>query len=124
MNVIWNSSDNIIKIDFLYNIEDYLTFLVFVKSNCFQGSYNFCISKNTIIELIWKIKNVANKELIQIQDYDSDSFVGFERINESKVIVNGLVGGSHNSNYLKFEFNADQTIYKELSKLLESNLNL
>ncbi|MEG1461947.1 MAG: hypothetical protein RSC48_02465 [Anaerorhabdus sp.] len=101
-----------------------MTFLVFVKSNSFQGSYNFCVSKNKIIELIWKINNTANKELIQFKDYDSDSSIRFEEINESVVIVNGLIGGSHNTNYLKFEFNADQTIYYELSKLLQLNLDI
>lgn len=124
MSELWNSESDWLKIEFLYNIENYLTFKVTVKSGDFQGAYNFCIYKKEIDRLLIENKNPAIPKEILLQDYDSDSFIRIVMTSNTFVIVTGFIGGSHNTNNLNFEFKADQTIFQKLNDIFRESINL
>lgn len=126
MSYIWKDEKSAIDLDYLYNVEGYITFMVSVKSGEFTGKYSFTNSSQYFEEIVNKIdeQEFVIKE-ISLKDYDTDSLIKFSTSHQSKAtIVTGLIGGSHNNNVLKFEFESDISIYRELKKILISFLNI
>lgn len=126
MSYIWKDEKNAIDLEYLYCVEGYITYMVSVKSGEFTGKYSFTNSLQYFSEIIDIIdRQSLNVNEIIIRDYDTDSLIKIYTSHQNKTtIATGLIGGSHNSNVLKFEFESDLSIYSELNKVLISFLNI
>lgn len=121
---IYQSTYSELCLEYLYTVEESVTFMVQVKSYDFSGKYNFCLREELIKNYILNLKNM-NKSLkgfLRIEDNDSDSFLHLEIVG-NKFNISGQLGGSYNDNFMKFAFSADQTIIKLLIETLSSYLS-
>ncbi len=95
-----------------------------IESTGFKGQSNFCISRDSLINILESIKS-ALKQLdgsIVIRDRDSDAHIEITMKNFGHLTVSGQVGGSFEDHYLKFKFDSDQTILPELMNFFKSEL--
>ena len=44
--------ENKLELEYLYTVEDYITYIVKVTSNGFSGASNFCISKELLRDTV------------------------------------------------------------------------
>ena len=102
-----------------YTVEDYITFSIAVKSGEFSGISNFCISRNVLKDAIMFLDEMYNnlEGIYQVNDYDSDDFILFEFLSKGHIKISGQLGGSHNEQYLKYQFITDQT---ELNNIINN----
>lgn len=118
--IIYQNSREMISIEFLYEVGGYYTYEVLVSTYDFSGKCNFCIQENKLNEYIKKLdyisENLSGK--LEIQDCESDSFLTIYFENSLNLYVIGQIGGSWESNILKFKMKADQTILYGLKKNL------
>jgi hypothetical protein len=105
-----------VKFEHQYTVEGYLTFTVKVVSGEFSGSSTFCISESSLKEAISILSEMYNKlkGTYRMNDYDSDDFMLFEFQNLGHICISGQVGGSHREQYLRYQYNTDQTILAEI----------
>ncbi|MHB1453779.1 MAG: WapI family immunity protein, partial [Saccharofermentanales bacterium] len=117
---------NLLNFTHQFTVEGYITFLIQVKSGSFSGESSFCISAEILKNSIFVLEEIYNllTGSCTINDYDSDDFITFEMQKNGHMIVRGQVGGSHNSQYLIYELQSDQTLLKvainELNCLLKA----
>jgi len=102
--------------EYKYSVEGYITFTIKVNSGEFSGASSFCISGNSLKNTILSLRGMYNslEGEYQMNDYDSDDFVLFEFLNLGHIRITGQVGGSHNQQYLRYQFNADQTFLDKI----------
>lgn len=113
---IYDSSKNKLSVEKLYEVGGYNTYCIYVKSNKFEGECNFCVSANNIKKIVDQLGKM-NRELygeLCFKDCESDAYINILFKGLNKLIVKGQIGGSYEKHFLKFEFEADQTILKEL----------
>lgn len=120
-------ADNIknkILIEHLYTVEDYLTFNISVKSGVFEGASHFCIPKTKIIHIISELNHMHEelKGKIEMKDTDSDSFIAIQMKQFGHICIWGQIGGSYESNYMKFSYDTDQTILMEIIRTFKDSL--
>jgi len=101
-----------------------ITFLVFVQSYGFSGREGFEMSKDIIKERIEELENMHFSLFGEctINDEESDSYIKMSFV-ENELVVSGQLGGSYNTNFMKFEFYADQTLLKLFSDTLKGYLS-
>ena len=95
-----------------YTVEGYITFTVKVMSGDFSGTSNFCIAEILLNDAILALTEMYDnlEGTCQIKDYDSDDFILFELLRHGHIKISGQVGGSHNDQFLKYQFTTDQTV--------------
>lgn len=122
--MITNSETNILSVDLLYTVENYFTFDVRVKSSGFEGSSNFCISRENLITAIETLRKMYNDLTgsCVVTDYDSDAFIAFELNGLGHLSISGQIGGSHQDHNMKFKYISDQTVLVNLIKTFEAVL--
>jgi hypothetical protein len=94
-----------------YLVQINFTFDLRVISNGFQGTSHFCVRRHQIEKMcleLAKMKETLSGTTV-LEDNDSDASVNFQIKSSGQIIVNGQVGGSHEENYLKFNFQTYQT---------------
>ena len=117
---IYKTDKNEVSFEFLYCIGGYATYNVTVKSDGFMGHSTFCISTKHVDIHINTI-NLLLKDLrggIKLQDCESNSYIDLIFKDSRTMIVEGQLGGSHQTHMIKFEFRADQTILRGLKREL------
>ena len=99
-----------------YLVQINFTFDLTVLSNGFSGTSHFCVRCDQIEKMCSDLTTMkqAMSGNTTIEDNDSDASVNFQMKPNGQVIVFGQVGGSHEENYLKFNFQADQTCIEPL----------
>jgi hypothetical protein len=110
--IILNADNNEIIFEYLYTVDNYVTFNLKIKSGDFAGSSNFCISKEKIVSIVETLSNM-NKDLTgscELRDYDSDAYIKIEMLKLGHLCIYGQIGGSHQDQFLKFKLTSDQTI--------------
>jgi len=102
--------------EYEYAIGDYITFTKKVISGMFAGTYGFCLSCDSLKEAVLALSEMYKelKGAYQINDYDSDDYVLFEFAKQGHLKISGQVGGSHNQQYLVYQFMSDQTVLNEI----------
>lgn len=121
-NQIFNyNSEKILSIEFLYTSDEYVNFILYAKSNSFEGASSFCVSKTMLsiaIKKLWDMhKNLDG--LCEINDYDSDAFITFQINKLGHLLVHGQIGGSHQDHIMRFKYTIDQSILLNLIDQLE-----
>jgi hypothetical protein len=99
-----------------YLVQINFTFDLTVLSNGFSGTSYFCVRRDQIEKMCSDFTTMkqAMSGKTTIEDNDSDASVNFQMKPNGQVIVFGQVGGSHEENYLKFNFQTDQTCIEPL----------
>lgn len=94
-----------------YLVQINFTFDLTVLSNGFSGTSHFCVRRDQIEKMCSDLTtmNQAMSGNTTLEDNDSDASVNFQIKPDGQVVVFGQVGGSHEDNYLKFNFETDQT---------------
>lgn len=108
-----------------YKTNNYLTFWIKVRSGEFSGASEFCISKEKLKEIIEILTKMHNKLKgnCEIKDYDSDAYIIIGILdNLGHVDIYGQIGGSHQDQYMKFKYIADQTILGNLIQIFKNSL--
>jgi hypothetical protein len=120
-NIIFNSDEKVLIFEYLYTVENYITFCIKVKSGKFSGASNFCISKDQIIVTVQKLSELYNKltGFYKLSDYDSDAYITFEMHKLGHMNVFGQIGGSHEDHFMKFKYMVDQTVLINFIQALE-----
>jgi len=117
---IYTSANKELYTEYQLSSELGISFFVFVKSHRFSGYSEFCIDNEVVRERIEELENMHFYLFGEctINDDDSDSFIKIAFIN-NELVVSGQLGGSYNTNFMKFEFYADQTLLKLFSDTLK-----
>jgi len=106
------------KINFVheYTVEGYITFSIKIISGEFSGTSSFCLSKSTLLNAILALGEMYNQleGAYQINNYDNDDFILFEFAKHGHLNISGQVGGSHNQQFLVYNFMTDQTALHEV----------
>jgi len=124
-----NNRDNIytsevgeLYTEYSFSAEFDISIIISVKSYGFSGGHEFCINKEVTRERIKELENMHFSLLgectMNDSDSDSDSYIKLSFIG-NELTVSGQLGGSYNSNFIKFSFTADQTLLKLLSDTLK-----
>jgi len=105
-----------ITFEYQYMVDEYIVFNKTIVSGEFSGSSTFCLSKDSLKEAILSLDEMNSRlsGTYQINDYDSNDFVLFEFLKHGHVKISGQVGGTHNRQYLVYEFSTDQTLLGEV----------
>ncbi len=117
---VYKSEQALFFLDYLYTVDENITFSLYIKSMRFSGEYKFCLYYSRITEIIFTLE-LMNRKLqgeVSINDLDSDSFVLLKFENDG-FFVSGRIGASYDEQFMVFKFKADQT----LISLLINNLN-
>ncbi len=120
-NIIVDSTNSRLSIEYLYCVEMYHTMTFKVKSKKFSGESSFCISNDILLSNM-NVLNTMKDDLngrVQFRDSESDSVVGIEMMQFGKAEVSGQIGGSHQEHYMRFKFESDQTILTGLIDFLK-----
>lgn len=121
-----HDSKKVIQFESLYEVQNYFTFLLRVRSGTFQGEASFCVPRTQLKAFYQEIDSLSEniKGRTVLQDYDSDAFIAFEGKGFGQITVTGQVGGTHQEQSMRFQFESDQTILKplqeQISELIES----
>ena len=120
--MIFNSGEKSLSFEYLYTVEDYLTFKIIVRSGEYSGTSNFCISKDQRISAIRSFSDMHDKLVgsCTLKDYDSDAYITFEMSKLGHMNVFGQIGGSHADHFMKFKYVIDQTILQSLIQMLQN----
>lgn len=99
-----------------YLVQINFTFDLTVLSNGFNGTSHFCVRREQVKKMCsdLTIMQKAMSGNTTLEDNDSDASVNFQMKPNGQVTVFGQVGGSHEENYLKFNFQTDQTCIEPL----------
>lgn len=111
---IYNSEYIKINVVEPYFTEGYVNFILQIKAYQFCGEHNFCINFNNFRELICelnKLYNEMNGE-VRFADYDSESFICLQAIEDGAVCLIGQLGSKWEDNMWTFKHDIDQTIIK------------
>lgn len=108
-----------------YLVQINFTFDLTAITENFRGKSHFCVRRDQLdklcSDLIEMKQRLSGKTILE--DNDSDTNVNFEIKQNGQLIVYGQVGGTHEDNYLKFNFQTDQTCIEpfvdDFHKLLE-----
>jgi hypothetical protein len=109
-----------------YLVQINFTFDLTVLSNGFSGTSHFCVRRDQIEKMCSDLTTMKQAMLgsTKLEDNDSDASVNFQMKSNGQVLVFGQVGGSHEENCLKFNFQSDQTciepLVKDFHKLLKN----
>ncbi len=125
VTTILSSKDKKLSVEYLYCVEDYHTMTFKVESSGFSGQSNFCISNDSILNILNSLES-AMEDLtgdVVIRDRDSDAHIGISMKNFGKLVVSGQIGGSFEDHFFNFKFESDQTILNELRNFLKSECN-
>ncbi|MFD2701952.1 hypothetical protein ACFSVM_15920 [Paenibacillus shunpengii] len=124
IDAVISNDSQLLCLEHLYTVDDYLTLSIRVKSGGFSGESNFCISKERINLIIEKLREMQRNLLgsITLDDYDSDANIIFKVSGLGHLVITGQIGGSHAEHMLKFKFVSDQTIINGLIDILNSFL--
>lgn len=123
---VFDNDRSKIDIQFLYYIGGYITYEVSSSTCGFSGNCNFCIEENELKEYI-KTIDLLIKTLdgeLEIRDSESDAFLKFAFEDVKNFYVIGQMGGSHEDNFMRFKFKADQTLLYGLKKNLLDYLEM
>ena len=117
---IYNNGNIKISIDSIFSIDEYVNFILKIKSYKFYGEHNFCISKTNLANAIKQLQELYNcmEGNVTLCDYDSESFISFE-FNNNHAYIYGQLGSDLENNLWRFKQEVDQTIIM----LLVVNLN-
>lgn len=87
------------------------TFDLTVLANRFGGTSHFCVRFDQIEKMCVGLTNMHSTLTgnTRIDDNDSDAFVAFEIESNGQLSVFGQLGGTHEENFLRFNFQTDQT---------------
>ena len=115
-NIIIKTDGNELVITYLYDVDNYFTFNIKIKSGEFSGISNFCIFNKDIIVYIKLLSTMSNelKGACKITDSDSDSYITIEMQKFGHICISGQIGGSHEDHSVKFKYISDQTILDNL----------
>lgn len=106
-----------------YLVQVNFTFDLSVSTDSFKGTTHFCVRKDQIESFCKNLLNLGQIISTRIDDNDSDGFVEFLKTKEGEINIKGQVGGTHDANYLNFEFQTDFKLTGNFSenfaKLLE-----
>jgi len=99
-----------------YLVQINFTFDLTVLSNGFTGTAHFCIKRDQIEKMCSDLITMkqAMSGSTTLEDNDSDASVNFQIQQNGQLVVFGQVGGSHEENYLKFNFQTDQSCIEPL----------
>ena len=119
--VIIDSEGKKLNIEYLYTVDDYITFNIKVKSQEFSGVSNFSMSKESVTSIIENLSIMYEKlkGFCEIKDCDSDANIKIEMDKYGHLYVFGQIGGSHEDHFMKFKFKADQTVLGRFMKVLK-----
>lgn len=108
-----------IQLEYQYTVQGYVTFSVYVHSQGFSGISNFCLSEEAIHTAIVSLTDIYEKlhGEYEIRDSESDDYILIKSLSYGHFSVFGQLGGSYNSQYLKYELQIDQT---DLKQIIES----
>lgn len=122
IDAVISNGSQLLCLEYLYTVEDYITLSIRVKSGGFSGESNFCISKERINLIIEKLREMHENLLgsITLDDYDSDAHIVFKVSGLGQLVITGQIGGSHEEHNMKFKFVSDQSIIHELINTLIS----
>lgn len=106
-----NSNNERMIFNAKYLVEDYFTILVSVISNDFAGKSDFCFKRMDIASFSEELASMHNTLVgnALIRDSDSDGFIEISIEITGKLKVSGQIGGSHQEQYMRFNFFTDQT---------------
>ena len=108
------TNDNTKRLSFAtrYLVQVHFTFDLSVVSDKFRGTSHFCVYKGYLESLCSDLLKIYTSSLVltRLSDNDSDGFVEFTIQNNGQLIVSGQIGGSHEDNFVTFNFNTDQTL--------------
>ena len=123
-NIIMDSTNSRLAIEYLYCIEMYHTMTFKVKSKSFSGESSFCISNDILISILKVLESMKSdlKGSVQFRDSESDAIVNIKMKQFGKAEVSGQIGGSHQDHFMRFRFESDQTILEGLVKFIKENL--
>lgn len=112
IDAVISNDSQLLCLEYLYTVEDYITLSIRVKSGEFSGQSNFCISKERINLIIEKLREMQENLLgsITLDDYDSDAHIIFKVSGLGQLVITGQIGGSHEEHTMKFKFVSDQYI--------------
>lgn len=118
MKELYNDSVNMVEIA----EATWDTFAIYVKVNNFSGKHNFCIEDNRLYKNIRDLEELSRNLYGEytIEDMDSDSYLKVTMQKYGKLEFSGRLGGTHNNNYIVFDFIADQTLLQKLTAFLKS----
>ena len=108
-----------------YMVQVNLTFDLTVRSGKFSGTSHFCIRKDQIEKLCTDLIDMtsSNQGHTKIEDNDSNAFVEFTMSKDGLVHIKGQIGGTHEENYLMYEFSTDNIatdiFIKEFGNMLD-----
>lgn len=121
INYIICSKGEELILEHLYTVEVYSTISIKVKSGEFAGASNFCISRDGVISIVNTLSGMYQKlnGNCDIRDCDSDAFITIEVDKYGHVYLFGQIGGSHEEHFMKFRFDTDQTLLKNLIDFLK-----
>ena len=110
---------------YMYVVEGYITYKVYVKTGDFSGATSLCVP---IAELVKCIKDLEQSQTkltgnVTLTDTDSDSYITFEYLNYGHAEIYGQLGGSYNDLFVKFRFQSDQTQITEIINNLKCVLS-
>ena len=123
-NVLIDGVEKKLIIEYLYEVQEYVTFTVAVKSGKFSGETSFCISKENTLLNIEKLLEIQKflKGTCEIKDFDSDSVINIRMRELGHMDIYGQIGGSHQEQSMKFKISTYQTVLSGLIKVLSSFL--
>ena len=112
---IYNNGNIVFDIGSVFLTEDYVNFVIKLKSYKFSGEHNFCVLKTGLKDVVKRLKDMYNcmDGEVVIQDYDSESFINF-KFDKCKVLFCGQFGSEIDENVWKFKQQIDQTIIELL----------
>ncbi len=119
-NVIFQDQNITFLFDFLYKVEKYFTYEIYILTSGYSGKCNFCIPEDKLkayVKRISKIMNDLSGEFT-IEDCESDAYIKIYFENIRELYLSGQIGGSYEDNNLKFKLRADQTILLRLKNKL------
>lgn len=110
--LIFQDNNSKILIKFMYKVDRYFTYEIFISTSGYSGKCNFCISDDKLNKYIKGI-NELMEDLsgeFEIEDCESDAYIKIYFESMRELYVCGQIGGSYQDNYLNFKLKADQTI--------------
>jgi len=87
------------------------TFDVTALSNRFCGTSHFCVRNDQLEKMCTDLGNMQTRlsGTTRLDDNESDAFIEFVIESRGRLNVIGQIGGTHEDNFMKFQFHTDQT---------------
>jgi hypothetical protein len=105
--------------------DGYVSFSVVVVSGGFSGASGFCLPVDSLRDAVSSLSRIDHdlSGSYQIDDCESDDFILLEYLSQGHLRVSGQVGGSFNNQYLRYEFDTEQTAMNAVVASLRSMLD-